>query len=196
MAPRGYRDVTIENNRVREVHAIDQYRYVEFYDIAKWKALMLVGQNPPVRQARREYMYRHCGEKKQFMRLNSHRRQGCPRNKNAIGVPILEKMYPNLLTNSTTRDLEAGVDLVELIRLYNASWYRDQGGDAMVEEGARQHGDVTAVPVPALATALAPTPTATPAVARPRALHETQQSSRLPRQTVETKRKDSHQRSL
>jgi hypothetical protein len=49
------------------------------------------------------------------MRLNSHRRQGCSRNKNAAGVPIPEKMYLNLLTDNTTRDLEAGADPVELI---------------------------------------------------------------------------------
>jgi hypothetical protein len=48
MAPRGYRDVTIENGRVREVHAIDQHQYVEYYNIAKWKALMLAGRDPPV----------------------------------------------------------------------------------------------------------------------------------------------------
>jgi hypothetical protein len=76
---------------------------------------MLAGQNPPVRQARREYLCLHCGEKKQFMHLNSHRRQGCPRNKNDINVPIPEKMYPNLFTDSTTRDLKAGADLVEFI---------------------------------------------------------------------------------
>jgi hypothetical protein len=39
----------------------------------EWKALMLARQNPPVRQARREYLCRDCEEKKQFMRLNSHR---------------------------------------------------------------------------------------------------------------------------
>jgi hypothetical protein len=121
MAPRGYRDVTVENGRVREVHVIDQNRYMEVYDIAEWKALMFVAQNPPVRQARREYMCLHCGKKKQFMRLNSHRRQGCPRNKNTAGVPIREKMYPNLLTDSTARDLEARADPAELIRLYNGS---------------------------------------------------------------------------
>jgi hypothetical protein len=93
---------------------------MEYYGIAEWKAFMLVGQNSLVQQARREYLCLHCGEKKQFMRLNSHRRQGCSRNKNAASVPIPEKMYPNLLTNSTARDLEAGADLVELIRLYNA----------------------------------------------------------------------------
>jgi hypothetical protein len=48
MEPRGYQDVTIENGRVSQVHAIDQHWYVEYYDIAEWKALMLVGQNPPV----------------------------------------------------------------------------------------------------------------------------------------------------
>jgi hypothetical protein len=120
MVPRGYRDVTVENGRVREVHVIDQHWYVDLYDIAEWKALMLAAQNPPVRQARKEYMCRHCGRKKQFIRLNSHCCQGCPRNKNAAGVPIPDKIYPNLLTDSTARDLEAGADLVELIRLYNA----------------------------------------------------------------------------
>jgi hypothetical protein len=65
-------------------------------------------------------MCRHCREKKQFMRLNSLRRQGCLRNKNAFGVSIPEKMYPNLLMDSTVRDLEARADLVEFIRLYNA----------------------------------------------------------------------------
>lgn len=49
MALRSYQDITIENNRVREVHAIDQHWYVEFYNIAKWKALMLAEQNLPVR---------------------------------------------------------------------------------------------------------------------------------------------------
>jgi hypothetical protein len=59
MAPRGYRDVTVQNGRVWEVHVIDQNRYVEVYEIAEWKALMLAAQNPPVRQARREYMCLH-----------------------------------------------------------------------------------------------------------------------------------------
>jgi hypothetical protein len=57
----------------------------------------------------------HCGKKKQFMRLSSHCRQGCPRNKNAASVPIPEKMYPNLLTDNIARDLEVGADPVELI---------------------------------------------------------------------------------
>jgi hypothetical protein len=48
MALRDYRDVTIDNGRVQEVHIIDQHRYVEYYGIAKWKALMLERQNPPV----------------------------------------------------------------------------------------------------------------------------------------------------
>jgi hypothetical protein len=194
------------------VHTIDQHQYVEYYDIAEWKALMLAGQNLLVRQARRDYMCGHCGEKKQFMRLNSHHCQGCPRNKNATGVSILEQMYPNLLTDNTTRDLEAGADPMELIRLYNASWYRDEGGDAMVDEGARQRGDAFGVPAPtralAPAPALAPTPVpaparaptpapaAAPAAARPRAPRETQQPSWPPQQTVETERRDNRQRGL
>lgn len=71
------------------------------------------------------------------MQLNSHPRQGCPRNKNAIVVSLLEKMYPSLLTDSTVKDLEAGTDPVELIQLHNASWYHDNGGNAMVDKGAR-----------------------------------------------------------
>lgn len=94
---------------------INQHRYVECYDIFEWKALMLAGQNSPVRKARMEYIFRHCRKKKKFMCLNSHRCQGCLRNKNAIGVPILEKMCSNLLTDSTTRDLKARADLVEVI---------------------------------------------------------------------------------
>jgi hypothetical protein len=113
---------------------------MEVYDIAEWKALMLAAQNPPMRQARREYICLHCGKKKQFIRLNSHRRQGCPKNKSAAGVPIREKMYPNLLTDSTARDLEVGADPAILIRLYNGGWYRDDGGDAVVDEAARQEG--------------------------------------------------------
>jgi hypothetical protein len=35
MAPRGYRDVTIDNGRVREVHAIDEHWYMEYYGIAE-----------------------------------------------------------------------------------------------------------------------------------------------------------------
>jgi hypothetical protein len=143
------------------------------------------------------------------MRLNSHRRQGCPRNKSVVGVSIREKMYPNLLTDSTTRDLEAGVDLAELIWLYNGGWYRDDGGDAVVDEAARQVGDASGVPAPtaeaapvvAPAPTLAPVPAAVPAAPRPpaprpRAPRETQQSSRPPRQTVETERRDSRQRGL
>jgi hypothetical protein len=192
MAPRGYRDVTVENGRVREVHVIDHNHYVEVYDIAEWKALILAARNPPVRQARREYMCLHCRMKKQFIRLNSHRRQGCPWNKNAAGVPIREKMYPNLLTASTARDLEGGADPAELIWLYNAGWYRHVGGDAMVDEAARQVGDASGAPEPVLA----PAPAAMPAAPRPRAPRETQQSSQPPRQTVETERKDSRQRGL
>jgi hypothetical protein len=41
MAPRGWRDIQIQNGRVREVHTIDNHRFVEFYDIAEWKDLML-----------------------------------------------------------------------------------------------------------------------------------------------------------
>jgi hypothetical protein len=90
-----------------------------------------------VRQARREYLCWYYREKKQFMRLNSHRHQVCPRNKNAVAMSLSEKMYPNLLTDNTTRNLEAGADPVELIRLHNAGWYLDDGGDAMVDKGAR-----------------------------------------------------------
>jgi hypothetical protein len=146
----------------------------------------------------------HCGKKKQFMRLHSHRCQGCPRNKSAAGVPIREKMYPNLLTDNTARDLEAGVDLVELIRLNNDGRYRDDGGDAVVEEAARQARDASGAPAPAVEAAPpatpAPTPTtapvAVPATPRPRAPHKMQQSSRPPRQTVETERSDSRHRGL
>jgi hypothetical protein len=91
-------------------------------------------------------------------------------------------MYPNLLTDNTARDLEAGTDLVELIQLYNVGWYRDDGGDAMADDGARQHGDASTAPAPA--------------PARPRAPREMQQSSRPLRQTVETERKESCQRGL
>jgi hypothetical protein len=101
-------------------------------------------------------------------------------------------MYPNLLTDSTARDLEAGTDPVELIRLYNAGWYRDDGGDAVVEEAARQAGDVSGAPAPAAAPASA----AVPAALRPCAPRKTQQSSRPPWQTVETERRDSCQRDL
>jgi hypothetical protein len=52
------------------------------------------------------------------MRLNSHRRQDCPANKNAVGVPIREKMYPNLLTDNTVKDLLEGANLVRLINEY------------------------------------------------------------------------------
>jgi hypothetical protein len=126
------------------------------------------------------------------MHLNSHRCQGCQRNKNAAGVPIPKKIYPNLLTDSIARDLEAGANPVELIQLYNAGWYRDEGGDAVVDEGARQHGDASAAPAPAPLPAL----TTAPAPPRPRAPCEMQQSSRLLRQTVETELRDSRHRSL
>jgi hypothetical protein len=46
------------------------------------------------------------------MHLNSHRRQGCPANRNAAGVPIREKMYPNLLTDNTVKDLLEGTNPV------------------------------------------------------------------------------------
>jgi hypothetical protein len=52
-------------------------------------------------------------------------------------MPIPEKMYPNLLTDITTKDLESKVDLVELIWLYNAGWYRYDGGEAMLDECVR-----------------------------------------------------------
>ena len=42
MVPRGWRDIQIQNTQVREVHAIDTHQFVEFYDIAEWKDLMLV----------------------------------------------------------------------------------------------------------------------------------------------------------
>jgi hypothetical protein len=71
-------------------------------------------------------MCRHCGEKNQLMSLNSHRRQSCSRNKNATSVSIPEKIYLNLLTHSTTRDLGARADPVELIWLYKAGWYLSQ----------------------------------------------------------------------
>jgi hypothetical protein len=151
-------------------------------------------------------MYRHCGEKKQFMHLISHGRQGCLRNKNAASVSIPEKIYPNLLTDSTARDLEVGADLVEFMRLYNASWYRDEGGDAMVDEGTRQRGDASAAPAlaptptPALARALVQAPVsipiAAPTAVRPCTPSETQESTRLPRQTIEMECKDSRQRGL
>jgi hypothetical protein len=48
MAPRGYRDITVENGQVWEVHVIDHNHYVEVYDIAEWKALILAVRNPPV----------------------------------------------------------------------------------------------------------------------------------------------------
>ena len=66
-------------------------------------------------------MCQHYREKRQFMHLNSHRHQGCPRNKNAARIPIPEKMYPNLLTDNRARDMEAGIDPMELIRLYNSN---------------------------------------------------------------------------
>jgi hypothetical protein len=70
------------------------------------------------------------------------------KNKNAGGVLIPEKIYPSLLTDSTARDLEVWADLVELIRLHNASWYHGEGGDAMVDEGTRQCEDGATKPIP------------------------------------------------
>ena len=90
------------------------------------------------------------------MRLNSHRCQGYPRNKNAAGVPILEKMYSNLLMDNTTRDLEARADPMEFIRFYNAGWYYNDYGDKVVNEGARQRGNAFAAPTPTLASAASP----------------------------------------
>jgi hypothetical protein len=109
---------------------------------------MLAGRKPPVRQARRVYVYQHCRESKLFVRHNSHRCQGCPSNKNAARVPISKKMCMNLLTNTIVRDLEAGADLVEFICMYNASWYHGKGGGEMDDEDARHRGDRAAVPAP------------------------------------------------
>jgi hypothetical protein len=33
MAPRGSKDITIQNSQVREVHAIDTHWYLKYYDI-------------------------------------------------------------------------------------------------------------------------------------------------------------------
>lgn len=71
------------------------------------------------------------------MHLNSHSRQGCPRNKNAANVSISEKIYPNLLTDSIVGDLEVGANPVEFIWLYYTSWYRNEGGNIMVNKGVR-----------------------------------------------------------
>jgi hypothetical protein len=59
MVPRGYRDIQIQNSRVREVQAFNTDRFGEFYDIAEWKDLMLAAQRTPVRLARRTYVCMH-----------------------------------------------------------------------------------------------------------------------------------------
>jgi hypothetical protein len=55
------------------------------------------------------------------MHFNSHRRQGCRANRNTAGVPIREKMYPNLLIDNMVKDLLVGADPVQLINEYNDS---------------------------------------------------------------------------
>lgn len=59
-----------------------------------------------MQQAKKKYVCMHYGEAKQFMLLNSHRRQDYQVNTNAGMVSIWKKMYLNLLTDSTVRDLE------------------------------------------------------------------------------------------
>ena len=85
------------------------------------------------------------------------------RKKNASGVPISERMYPNLLIDKTTRDLEVGPYLLELIHVYNAGFHQIEGGHAMDDEVARQHKDGAIAPAPATqpTLAVAPAPAAT-----------------------------------
>jgi hypothetical protein len=106
-------------------------------------------------------------------------------NRNADGVPIWEKMYPNLLTDSTVKDLLVGADLVQLINEYNNYWIvvsddERLGNDAVIEGGDEAPAPIpggalaavvariptpTVAPVSAPALVLAPTPIPTPAPA-------------------------------
>jgi hypothetical protein len=169
-----------------------------------------------VQQGRRKYACLHCREVKQFIRLNFYRRQGCQANRNAAGVPIREKMYPNLLTDSIVKDLLAGVDPVRFINEYNDGWIAvsdDErlGNDVVTEvrdeapaptPGGTPAAAAPHAPAPTSAPVLAPTPAPaatpipmpTPAVQPvPRSTRETQPPPRTGTQSVSTK---SHGRPL
>jgi hypothetical protein len=208
MVLRGWRDIQIQNDRVHEVHAIDTHWFVEFYDIGEWKDLMLAAQRPPVRQGRRKYACLHCCELKQFMRLNSHRRQGFRANRNAAGVHIRGKMYPNLLTDSMVKDLQAGANPVQLINEYNDAWIVVSDEERLGNNTAIEGGDEAPtpaptgalaavaprapapapVPVPAPAPAPAPIPTPAPTTPRvPPPARVTQPPARTGTQAVSTR---------
>lgn len=120
------RNLQITADGVTEVHETDKKLYTEHYTWEEWKNLLLECHSPPVFRGRRLFHCKHeCRGKNgepmcaQKARLNTHRWHGCPRNVDANGRVIPEKMYPNLLEKNVTIDkLVAGVSPQRLVREY------------------------------------------------------------------------------
>jgi hypothetical protein len=66
-------------------------------------------------------------------------------------------MYPNLLTDTTMRDLEVGPDPLEFIRVYNAGFHQVEGGHTIDDVVTRQCEDGAIAP----ALVVEPTPATT-----------------------------------
>jgi hypothetical protein len=63
--------------------------------------------------------------------------------KDSTGLPFQEKIYPNLLTNSIAKDLEAGKDPLELILVHNSGWLLEECSERMPDDASRQGKDRT-----------------------------------------------------
>ena len=120
------RNLTITADGVTEIHETDKKLYTEHYTWEEWKNLLLECHSPPVFTGRRLFHCKHeCRGKNgepmcaQKARLNTHRWHGCPRNVDANGTVIPEKMYPNLLEKNVTIDkLLSGFSPQRLVREY------------------------------------------------------------------------------
>ena len=114
MPKQEWRDVSIQNGQVREVHRIDNRRIPVYYGIYEWADLMIEGHTTLVKGPfHRLYLCRHYGIKKQFLCLNLHRQDAYKSHTDNSGTPLPEKLYPNLLDNYIVEKLHNGGGLVE-----------------------------------------------------------------------------------
>jgi hypothetical protein len=52
-------------------------------------------------------------------------------------MPIQEKMYPNLVIDSTARNLEARAHPLKFIHMYNTGWLLEEVGNRMADDALR-----------------------------------------------------------